>query len=57
MLKNIYLASCYMKGNVIFKELSPNIMVNRNSNQLKKIVWYKTSYAKENILSLFEHPT
>jgi hypothetical protein len=57
MLKNIYLASCYMKGNVIFKELSHNIMVNRNSNWLKEIVWYKTSYAKENILSLFEHPT
>jgi hypothetical protein len=42
---------------VLFKESSPSIMVTRNPNWLTKILWYKTGYAKEKILSPFKCPT
>jgi hypothetical protein len=48
--KNKFLASCSFRENVLFKESPPNIMVTRNPNWSKKILWLGNGYIKEKIL-------
>jgi hypothetical protein len=36
------------------KESAPNIMVTRNPNRSTEILWYRTGYLKEKILSPFK---
>jgi hypothetical protein len=55
--KNKYLVSCSLRGTVLFKESSPNVMVIRNPNWSIKILWHGTGYAKGKILSPLKSPT
>jgi len=44
----------FLGKNVLFKELSPSIMVTRNPNWSTEILWYGTGYVKWKILSPLE---
>jgi hypothetical protein len=46
-----------LRGNVLFKELPPSIMVSRNPNWSTKILWYGTGYTKGKMLSPPKRPT
>jgi len=41
--------------NILFKKLSPSIMVIRNPNWSTEILWYETGYVKGKILSPLKH--
>ena len=47
----------FLGENVLFKESTPSIMITRNPNWSTEILWYKTDYAKEKMLSLLKRPT
>jgi hypothetical protein len=52
--ENRFLASCSLKKNILFEKSPPSIMVTRNPNWLTEILWFRTGYVKEKILSLLK---
>jgi hypothetical protein len=58
MVKEYIFDILFLKGKKMwFKESQPSITVTRNPYYSIEILWYRTDYAKEKILSPFKRPT